>query len=247
MALSQGWINTVKDGLTNRDWDAYDSVILAEVGLCDGSAVASSYNFRFKSTQGYACVDWQLFKCMLWVESGGPKQAAWTKRPFQIGNAGDPAYSVLKSASEGSSAIMSPELAKDVKSKSMDSPELNVKAGIAYLFTRMAKFDNQSILDPNDSTIYNEVVRHGDSFSSIAKRVGTTVKVLEQMQDDVSASAIKVGQKLQYRKAHMGLVILGWRSWDFTTIAARYNGGGDPSYAEKLQHVQGLLNTLAKK
>ena len=38
----------------------------------------------------------------------------------------------------------------------------------------------------------------------------------------------------------MGQIIVGWRKWDFATIAARYNGGGDPDYADKLAFVTRL-------
>ncbi len=38
MALSQKWIETVGDGLSNREWDAYDALIQSEIGECVCSA-----------------------------------------------------------------------------------------------------------------------------------------------------------------------------------------------------------------
>lgn len=57
---------------------------------------------------------------------------------MQIGNKGDAGYGVLKNASEGSDLIMSDSLKKTVANGSIDTPELNIKSGIAYLYTRMA-------------------------------------------------------------------------------------------------------------
>lgn len=136
MALSQKWIDTVEDGLSNREWDAYDALIRSEVGECVCSAQEAGYNPRFieNTASGYVCVDWTLVKAMLWVESGGPRQACWKTRPMQIGNPGDAAYGVLKSGAEGSVPVMSPKLFNAIRTQSIDSPELNIRAAIAYLF-----------------------------------------------------------------------------------------------------------------
>ena len=246
MTLSKSWTDTVDDGLTNVAWDAYDALIQAEVGPCPCTATDVGYNPRFIKdvSTGYVCVDWKLIKAMLWVESGGPKNAAWQSRPFQIGNKGDQAYTVLKQGSEGSALIMSEALAKDIKTKSIDLPELNVKAGIAYAFTRMAKFKEGSIID-EDQKIYIATVVKGDSLDRIAHRVGTTVEVLKKFQGS-AGTILKIGQEVQYQKAKLGKIISSWRTWDFATVADRYNGGGDLSYAEKLEYVSGLIKKLKR-
>ena len=61
-----------------------------------------------------------------------------------------------------------------------------------------------------------------------------------------SGNLIRVGQKLQYQKARMAQVVADWRTWDFATIADRYNGGGDVGYAEKLKYVYGLFGKLTR-
>ena len=96
MALDPKWTTTVDDGLTNAAWDEYDEVIKQEV---------LDYNVRFGTTSGLY-VDWKLCKAVLWVESGGPSNAAWKGRVMQIGNPGDPAYAVVKAGKEGSALIM---------------------------------------------------------------------------------------------------------------------------------------------
>lgn len=248
MALSPKWIATVEDGFSNRDWDAYDALIQSEIGECACSERATAYNPRFieNVASGYVCVDWMLIKAMLWVESGGPRQASWKIRPMQIGNPGDPAYGVLKKSAEGSALVMSPALAAAIRTQSIDSQELNIRAAIAYLFTRMAKFDVRSVVDESDKTIHTVTIVRGDSLERIAGRVGTSVEVLKSFRSEVSTTQLRVGEKLRYRKAKMGQIIVGWRKWDFATIAARYNGGGDPDYADKLAFVTRLFSQLKR-
>ena len=55
--------------------------------------------------------------------------------------------------------------------------------------------------------------------------IGPTVEAPGDFRHEVSKSPLRVGEKLRYRKAHMGKVIVGWRKWDFATVAAGYNGG----------------------
>lgn len=241
MALSQAWKDTVNDGLSNKAWDDYDALIKAELGACGPSqGTPTTYNPRFK-----ICIDGKFIKAMLWVESGGPKNTAWKSRPFQIGNPGDSAYRVLKAGSEGSKLIMSAALFSDIKTKKIDEPTLNVRAGIAYLLTRMAKFETRSVLDARDTSIHLVKVQRGDSLDAIARRVGTTREVLEGFLKQ-STKPLQVGQELQYRKASMMTVIASWRSWNTKTLAARYNGGGDATYAEKLDYVLALFPKLQR-
>lgn len=241
MALSQAWKDTVNDGLTNKAWDDYDALIQKELGACGPSqGVLTAYNPRFK-----ICVDGKFIKAMLWVESGGPKSTAWKSRPFQIGNQNDLAYPVLKAGSEGSKLIMSAGLFNEIKTKKIDEPVLNIRAGIAYLLTRMAKFETRSVLDAQDPAIHLVKVQRGDSLDAIAGRVGTTREVLEGFLKQ-STKPLQIGQELQYRKASMMKVIASWRTWDSKTLAARYNGGGDLTYAEKLDYVLALFPKLQR-
>lgn len=207
-------------------------------------SIEEKYNSRFIEDAfrtGYPGVDWKLAKAMVWVESGGPKNPAWNSRVMQIGNSGDPAHGVLKSGTEGSSVIMTDALWQAIKTQSIDQPVLNIRAGIAYLFTRMAYFATGTVRDSDDTRIYVEVIRHGDSLEKIARRVGTTVEILASMRKESTSTVLRVGEKLQYYKASQATVIQRWRPWDYPTIADRYNGGGDPAYAEKLEYVHTIL------
>lgn len=133
-----------------------------------------------------------------------------------------------------------------IRFQSIDSPELNIRAVIAYLFARMALFDTKSIFDDSEMAVRTVVVVHGDSLERIARRVGTSVEVLKDFRREVSTTQLRIGEKLRYRKTNTGRVIVGWRKWDFATIAARYNGGGDAAYADKLAYVFNLFPRLKR-
>ncbi|HLK62941.1 MAG TPA: LysM peptidoglycan-binding domain-containing protein [Bryobacteraceae bacterium] len=236
MSLDAKWTRTVDDGKTNAAWDTYDSTIMKEV---------NDYNSKFKSTPGFKAADWTLFKALLWVESGGPGNPSWTKRVMQIGNPHDPGYKVLKGGTEGSSLVMSTQLASDIKRNSIDDPQLNIRAGIAYVYTRMAKFDTKSVDDPKDASDHSYTVLPGDSLEKIAAKVGTTVEVLGKM-NPAAKRMIHPKQVLKFRKASMQRVIVGWRDFSTANLQTLYNGNRDPDYAAKLQYVLELFGHLTR-
>jgi LysM repeat protein len=235
MGLSRGWTNTVDNGVANASWDAYVATIQTEVQV---------YNTRFAGS-GYTAVDWKLCKAILWVESGGPTSPAWTKRVMQIGNPGDPAYGTLKGGGSTVSLIVSTSLASDLQHKSIDDPQLNIRAAIAFLFLRMAQFEDKSVIDPAETADHTYTVVPGDNLSAIGRKVGTTVEVLKAMNPGAD-KMIKPGQVLKYRKAAVRTVIVGWRAFNTANIAQRYNGNGDPNYAEKLNYVLDLFTKLKR-
>lgn len=236
MGLDPKWTATVDDGLKNDDWDEYDQIIEREV---------DDYNHRFAHLPPYVQVDGKIFKAILWVESGGPSSTEWKGRVMQIGNPGDPAYQTLKAGKEGSSLIMRSQLWTDLKTQSISKPELNIKAGIAYVFTRMAQFADTSVEDPKDKTQHQYTVVSGDSLWKIANKVGTTVELLQAMNPKALAM-IHPGQVLVYKKASMKMTIVGWRSFTPANIFTYYNGGGDPQYADKLNYVLELFKKLQR-
>jgi LysM repeat protein len=193
MALSQKWKDTVNGGKTDSRWDEYDAAIKKEV---------DRLNTQLASTPQFAKVDWLKVKAILWTESGGPDNASWKKRVMQIGNPGDPAYGVLKDAKEGSPLIVSAALKIELKT-GIDKPEVNIAAAIAYLYTRLATFEEKSLPDAQDTRVYDHKVVGGDTLWGIAKKVGTTVPEL-QTQNPSAKTMIKPGQVLKYRKASMG-------------------------------------------
>ena len=80
----------------------------------------------------------------------------------------------------------------------------------------------------------------GDSFAKIAKASGTTVESLRKLNPS-TADLLRPGRVLKYQKASIERVITGWRVISTSTIAQRYNGGGDPNYAKKLEYALSLI------
>jgi hypothetical protein len=231
MTLTAKWKATIDDALTNAHWGDYDSLVRTEV---------AAYNTRFASTPGFSAPDWKLFKAILWTESGGPSNDAWTHRAMQVGNPGDSALGVLRGQQESASLVMSASLKADI-SGSIDAPRLNIRAGIAYVYVRLCKSEFQSVKDPADKTDHTYKVVAGDSLDKIAKKVGTTVDLLKEMNP--KAKVIHPGDVLTYRKASIQRVITGWLTFSNGMVAQRYNGGGDADYADKLAYC---LATMAK-
>jgi hypothetical protein len=228
MTLDAKWTKTVDDGISNKKWDEYDETIKSEV---------DDYNRRFSLK-----LDWKIFKALLWVESGGPSSSAWTTRPMQIGNKGDPGYAVVRDGKEAAGLIMSDKLKVDIKGD-INKPELNIRAGIAYALTRLVKSEMQSVDDPKDTTVYEYTVAPGDSFDRIAKNVGSTVASMQKQNPTVKMLQPK--QKVKYRKASIQRVITGWMTVDTANLASRYNVG-DASYKEKLDYVLDLFTKLKR-
>lgn len=233
MTLDPKWTDTVDDGVTNTDWDAYDSLIQGEV---------ADYNKRLGATPHFATLDWKMFKAMLWVESGGPQAHAWTTRPMQIGNPHDPGLAVVRGGTEGADLIVSDKLKEDLKG-SINQPALNIRAGIAYALTRLALTDIQSVDDPKDTAIRDYTVVKGDSLDRIAHQQGSTIAALQKLNPTVKV--LHPGQKISVRKASLRRVITGWLALTSANLAQRYNVG-DLQYREKLDYVLALFGKLKR-
>jgi len=71
--------------------------------------------------------------------------------------------------------------------------------------------------------------------------VRTTPAVLKKLNP--TANVLRPGQVLKYQKAAVQRVIVGWQVITSALIQRRYNGDGDPKYAEKLDYVLRVLRT----
>ncbi len=233
MALDEKWKQSVDDGITNQTWDDYDDIIKREV---------EEYNRRLATTPGYICLDWKLFKAMEWVESGGPSNAAWKTRPMQIGNVGDPGYQALKTGEGAASLIMSDALTRDIKAGDINSPDLNIRAGVAYAITRLSKSDIKPTDDPKDP-VQEYTMLHDGTLFAVATKVGATLESIKALNPGVIS--VKKGQKVKYRKAKMKRVITGWRMASTVSLAERYNAG-DSNYQAKLDYVLALFPKLKR-
>ena len=224
------WQDGLSSAADNSAWRTYD---------CDLQVAVAEYNRHLGATTGFAPLNWQLIKAMLWVETGADS-AQWRSKPMQIGVPGDPGLSALLGGTEGGELILPPGIKAAISVGSVGrNPAHNIRAGIGYLLMRMANFDFQTVLDA-DTKVYEVTVKAGDSLDRIAKTHGSTLEIMRKLNTN---AGLRVGQLVRYQKATVQRVITGWRSITTQSIAQRYNGGGDPNYAKKLDYVLGLIRT----
>ena len=114
----------------------------------------------------------------------------------------------------------------------------NIRAGIGYLLMKLANFTFQNVADP-DATVYEIIVRSGDSLDKLARAHGTTIEMLKKLNP--LAQVLKPGQGLKYQKAAIKKVIIGWKQITTANISAYYNGGGDSNYAAKLDYALAVI------
>jgi hypothetical protein len=223
------WQQGLLNSSGNPAWDVYD---------CDIQAAVNEYNRHLSSTPGYSALDWQLIKAMLWTETGAANDE-WKVKPMQIGVSGDPGMTSLLSDDEGGELIIPPGLLGRMSSGTIrTNPAHNIRAGIGYLLMRMASFDHKSMREPG-ARIEEVKVQSGDSFDRIARRNGSTVEVLRELNPGVNV--LQKDQVIKFQKASVRKVITRWRPITTNTVAVRYNGGGDENYARKLDFALGLV------
>jgi LysM domain len=90
--------------------------------------------------------------------------------------------------------------------KKINRPDVNIRAGIAYPFTRMAKFENRSVCDKIDTKTHEYIVKSGDNLGKIARHVGSTVEEMTKLNPGVKV--IDPNQKIKYVKAKIKKVIV---------------------------------------
>ncbi len=224
------WQETIDGALKDARWSEYD---------CDIQRAVTQYNRHLRNTPGYMSLDWRLIKAMVWTESGGPNNRAWRNNPIQIGNPGDPGLRALLSDKEGGPLIIPPEL-KDKLSiaSALATPQMNIRAGIAYLLMRLAQYSVGTVPDQNDTKTYEAVVKAGDSLDRIARAGGTTVDTIRRLNS--GTAVLRPGQVLKYEKAAVQKIIVMWNMATPLTIATRYNIG-DPDYARKLEYCLAVM------
>lgn len=223
------WQEGLRNSSGDAKWDMYD---------CDVQSAVNEFNRHLSSTSGYSSLDWQLIKAMLWTESGAA-HSEWHIKPMQIGVEGDPGMSSLLASDEGGAIILPPGLVGRMSSGTIRSnPAHNIRAGIGYLLMRMANFDHQSVREPG-SRVEEVKVGPGDSLDRIAKNTRSTLEIVRELNP--GANVLRVGQVIKTQRGEVKMVITSWRPITTSTIAVRYNGGGDRNYARKLDFALGLI------
>jgi hypothetical protein len=225
----QLWQDTIDQSQKDPRWHDYD---------CDIKRIVREFNQHLSGQGGYRPLDWRLIKAIIWTESGGPDNRSWKRNPMQIGNPGDPGLRALLSGDEGGDLILPPELAKALtESSARSTPQMNIRAGTAYLLMRLARFNTVSVMQVSDS-LQTVEARRGDTLSKIARVNGTTVEVLKSLNRE--AMLLNPGMTLKFKKAAMRKMITGWDQVTTSRIAQRYNVG-DPGYAGKLNYCLSVM------
>lgn len=223
------WKDGLNKGSRQAKWHSYD---------CEIKSAITEFDRHLTGTAGYTKLDWRLVKAMLWVETGAGN-AEWRIKPMQIGVAGDPGLSALLSGDEGGDIIMPPDLKENLNFNNARAiPAYNIRAGIAYLLMRMAKFKHQSVMT-SDLKTYEALINRGDNMARIAATYGTTTEILRKLNPQ--AAILRPGQVLLYRKGAVNRVIVGWHTITVPEVARLYNGGGDARYAQKLSFALELI------
>ena len=224
------WEDGLNKAVRDKKWNAYD---------CEVRMAVDEFNQHLHRTPGFKTLDWKLIKAMLWTETGAASPE-WKTKPMQIGVAGDPGLTALLSRTEGGELVLPAAWQARLSFGSVTTiPSHNIRAGVAYLLMRMAYFEHRTVIAPDAAEIQQATVEPGDSLAKIARKHQSTPEILRLMNDGVST--LRVGQTLKFQKGRVEKVITGWRPVTTTAIAQRYNGGGDPNYARKLDHALALI------
>lgn len=229
----------------NSDWYVYDSHIRKLV------SEINQHLSKSKNISNYQPLDWKLIKAMIWTETGATSPA-WKSRPIQIGNRDDAGiYEVTKPARPIKYHLIVPDSWDKYLINKNDiiknNPEYNIRAGVALLMIKMSnQEDSRTIYDNNEILTY-EVVKGDRGYDDISKKVGTTRRVLVELNGN---KIMHPGDKIKYKKAHIEQYIPGWLSFTPENIRNQYNidpaksnskKAGDKDYAEKIKFVYNLI------
>lgn len=238
MPLNEAWKRDRNEAKTDNSWHEYDNIIKTSVNV---------FNRHLKNTPGFKDLDWKIIKAMIWTETGA-KRTEWKTKPIQMGVTGDKGLPDLITSKKYSNLIIPDEyrsLLSDTN-KIKTNPTYNIRAGIAYLLRRLAKYGENPI-DESDKTIYSYKMKR-EIVSKVASRESTSLDVLKSMNPETrNWNHVPEGTILRYRRVKKGLQIIGWRPMSTSSIASNYNGGGDENYAEKLDYCLQIIKEINAK
>ena len=223
--LTDNWRRTIDRAKTDRAWDQWDAVIKSEV---------ADYAKRLNLS-----ADWQFFKAQAWTESGAASPE-WNAKVMQIGVPGDPGYATMRDHKEYADAIMSAQVAADLKrGRSINDPVFNIQVGMAYAYMELSQYDTVI----TDKAIKSHTVVAGDvGLEKIAHQCGTTVKNL-RINNPNLGKILQIGQELKYQSAKIAPVSIAVNA---AALKNSYNRGGDVNYADKITYCYNIIITLRR-
>jgi LysM repeat protein len=178
---------------------------------------------------------------MVWTETGPYADGDdWKTKAMQSANPGDTGLTELTSKPQLTNLILPPDLRSALSSPNSNSYN-DIVTGIAYLLFASATFGQKTITDKKDTK--SVTVAKGDTLDGLARKLGTTVKVLEDANFGVSPKTLKPGMVLKYTPAKTVPVITSWRVITADSAAAMYNGHGDAGYADKVNFFYAMIKS----
>src|SRR5262249_36248304 len=203
-----------------------------------------AFNERFKATPGFKALDWRWVKAMAWQETGANSKE-WDTKTLQIGNKGDPGLSVVKGGNnaderEKVKAVVPKDL-QDALAKEKMTAELNIRAGVAYLFYVAARPRLKLVTVDDDKTPRTYTLQANEFPSTVAGKLKTTKDVI--MKDsgltDESVRKLPKNYTIKYHLAHTEYQIQGWDAWE--NAIKNYNGGGVATYLDDVKARYGKI------
>ena len=195
------------------------------------------YTRHLQTTPGFMPIDWQKIKAMLWTETAA-SEPAWLDAPMQCGVNGDTGLVDLLTLPAGK-LMLPPEYAnKFTATKVPHNAALNIQAGTGVLRLRMATHGMIADRTPAAFAV-------ATAQEQIAK---ATLMMVAAVQKVPGPRSLLVHNPIHTAKTKGSYryAVTGWRPFDFETIAARYNGGGDGNYPGKLQHCYNIITGKVK-
>jgi LysM repeat protein len=148
---------------------------------------------------------------------------------------------VVKSGKENSDLITSADLRRQIQTDV--TGKNNIKAGIAYLYTRAIKdkVDTREVIE--NAAVQEYKIVKGDTTDAVAKKLGTTRDNIMRNSglNSISIGNLLPGQTIKFQKARIERYITGWNDWSNTVKA--YNGGGDANYMEKVERAFQIITS----
>jgi hypothetical protein len=171
---------------------------------------------------------------MLWQESGGPDDYPfqWERRPMQIGRfARDKGFKAVRTGAENTRLFVPQELRDKLNHQPMNS-ELNIRAGIAYLYNR-ARPRMKTQVDDNKNLREEKITSADGNATKFARRVGTTVEQvkIDNGLTDEDLKHLKANTPLKFHNAHE---VPDWVDWN-KAMEAYNSQTTDPNNAPKVR------------
>ena len=219
-----------------QEWDKYDPLIR--------KLMYEMNSHLWRTTPHYMAIDWRWIKAMAWTETGaGDRQ--WNSNTMQIGVSSDPGILVVTDRDNEMTKLITPPINswQNLKKEKIKTiPEINFRAAIIYLMSRLSTSEIRSVkkpyLAPSSVTISRK--KELSTLNDIIMKKYTTEETLREMNN--IPRYLHDGDVLKYVPAEKKRVITGWNlPINAQRIALAYNGGGDSQYIEKIKYSYSII------